>query len=85
METIIIHKDAGLADPLAKVYRGGVSRDQLVSINERRYTLGFYPPNYPVPALRTDMLYWRMPAYPTHELIAQWYLWRQGAPHRYRD
>lgn len=36
---------------------------------------------YPVPALRTDMLYWRMPSYPTSELIAQYRLWRQGMPH----
>ena len=30
-----------------------------------------------VPALRTDMYYWRMPAFPTHELIYQWHLWNQ--------
>jgi len=42
------------------------------------YMRGAYAPHYPVPALRTDMLYWRMPSYPTNKLVAQWYLWAQG-------
>ena len=45
---------------------------------EEPYYTGEFPPHYPVPALRTDMFYWRMPAFPTHELIYQWYLWAQG-------
>jgi hypothetical protein len=42
------------------------------------YAMGLVEPNYPVPALRTDNLYWRMPSYPTENLIAQWSLTGPG-------
>lgn len=37
-------------------------------------------PKYPLPALRTDQYYWRMPSYPTIELIYQWRLTGPGKP-----
>lgn len=54
---IIIHKDAGLADPMAKAYWNEVSRDRRLSIRETRYALGLDPPNYPVPAIPLEVEY----------------------------
>ena len=42
------------------------------------YQQGRVKPTSPVPALRTDNLYWRMPSYPTENLIAQWALTGPG-------
>lgn len=42
------------------------------------YQRGYIEPTSPVPALRTDNLYWRMPSYPTENLIAQWSLTGPG-------
>jgi len=41
------------------------------------YHYGIGPARYPVPALQTDTLYWRLPnGTPVQQLIAAWYLWR---------
>lgn len=53
--------------------------DKPMTPKERAYALGDLPPRYLVPALMTDMLYWRMPSFPTKNLIAGWFLWRQGS------
>lgn len=64
-------------------------------VNERdpsvyQYARGNVPPRYPMPALQTDTLYWRLPQLGQRwldtrvtvmHLIAAWQLWMQGYRH----
>lgn len=72
----VVHLDHG--------YTQFYGPDGYWTMDKVMHCMGDLPAKYPVPALMTDTLYWRLPkGTNVNELIAAYYLWRQGRPHRF--